>query len=138
MAENKYYIVKAKCGHVGRDKYMPIDFPIMAESKTEAAAIIRKKARVKKNHKDAILSVEEVDKTAFNNQQFCNKYDPYLNVRSKHDQNKIMSLICFRLQEDNHSKKTYSNTKRLSANYKWRKCLMQKEQKALEIKEYFW
>ena len=33
MTEDKYYIVKAKCGHVGRDKYIPIDFPIKAKSK---------------------------------------------------------------------------------------------------------
>ena len=135
MTEDKYYIVKAKCGHVGRDKYIPIDFPIKAKSKTEAAAIVRKKARVKKDHKDAVLSVMEVDKTTFDNQQFCNEHDPYLTVRSKHDQNKIMPLIRFRLQEDNHSKKVVLNTKRLSANYKWRKRLIQTEQKAQEIVE---
>ena len=70
MTEEKYYIVKAKCGHVGRDKYIPIDFPIKAKSKTEAAAIVRKKARVKKDHKDAVLSVVEVDKTTFDNPSF--------------------------------------------------------------------
>lgn len=138
MVEDKYYIVKAKCGHVGRDKYIPIEFPIMAKSKTEAATIVRKKARVKKDHKDAILSVEEVDKKAFDNQQFCNEHDPYLNVRSKHDQNKIMPLIYFRLKEDDHSKKTILNTKRLSANYKWRKRLIQTEQKMIEVREYCW
>ena len=35
----KYYIVTAKCGHVGRDYYIPIDFPIRAESRTEAAKV---------------------------------------------------------------------------------------------------
>lgn len=138
MAEDKYYIVKAKCGHVGRDRYIPIDFPIRAKSKKDAAAIVRRKARVKKNHKDAVLSVVEVDKKTFDDQQFCNEQDPYLNVRSKHDQNKIMCLISFRLQDDTHSKRVITKTKRLSAKYKWRKCLMKTKQKQLEIREYSW
>ena len=138
MEEKKYYIVKAKCGHVGRDKYIPIDFPIMAKNKKEAAAIVRKKSRVKKNHKDAILSVIEVDKTIFDNQQFYNELDPYLIVHSKHDQNKIMPLISGRLLEDGHSKKVVLKSKRLSANYKWRKLMIKTVQKTQEILDYCW
>ena len=28
----KYYIVTAACGHVGRGRYVPIDFPVVAET----------------------------------------------------------------------------------------------------------
>ena len=27
----RYYMVTAKCGHVGRDYYIPIDFPVRAD-----------------------------------------------------------------------------------------------------------
>ena len=136
MIEYKYYIVKAKCGHVGRDKYMPIKFPIMAKNKKQAADIVRHKPRVKKDHKDAILDVNEVDKKTFDNQVFCNNYDPYLNVKSKYEQNKVMSLICFRLQEDNHSKKKVVKTKRSNVGYKLLKQAIEIAQKKIEINNY--
>ena len=31
----RYFIVTAKCGHVGRDNYIPIDFAVKAESASE-------------------------------------------------------------------------------------------------------
>ena len=32
-----YYLVSCKCGHVGRDKYIPINFAVIAENGEEAA-----------------------------------------------------------------------------------------------------
>ena len=55
-----YYIVQAKCGHVGKGKYIPIDFPIKAKNARLAAFYARKKPGVKHNHSNAILSVREV------------------------------------------------------------------------------
>ena len=136
MTQKKYYIVTAKCGHVGRDKYIPISFPVIATSKSEAATIVRNKARVKHDHKNAILSVEEVDKEAYDIQQFCNAHDPYLMVRSKHEQNKIMSLIYFRLQNDSHLVTKEKKNKRMSAHYKWKKRLICTQQQIIEAREY--
>lgn len=64
-----YYIVKAKCGHVGRNKYIIIDFPIKASTKKEAASIARQLPRVKHHHKDAILEITEID------------YDSYISMK---------------------------------------------------------
>ena len=61
-----YYIVTAKCGHVGKDYYIPIDFPVRAESKTEAAKIVRSFPRVKHHHKDAILGCREASIKEYN------------------------------------------------------------------------
>jgi len=55
----KFYIVTAKCGHVGKSKYILIDFPVIAEDGREAAKIARQIPRVKHHHKDAIRNVEE-------------------------------------------------------------------------------
>ncbi|GHU60840.1 hypothetical protein FACS189445_1370 [Spirochaetia bacterium] len=56
----KFYSVRCKCGHVGRGNYIPLDFPIYAESATAAAAIARNKGGVKHHHQDAILAIEEI------------------------------------------------------------------------------
>ena len=57
----KYYIVTAKCGHVGKNKYILIDFPVVAEDGETAAQIVRLIPRVKHDHKDAIKEVKQVD-----------------------------------------------------------------------------
>lgn len=56
----KYYIVIAKCGHVGKGKYVEVEFPVMAESKSEASKRILKAPKVKKQLKNAITCVFEV------------------------------------------------------------------------------
>ena len=60
-----YFIVKTKCGHVGRNMYVPIDFAIWAENAREAAVIARQRPGVKRNHPDAILSVTEITREEY-------------------------------------------------------------------------
>ena len=43
----KFYIVTAKCGHVGKSKYILINFPVIAEDGREAAKIARQIPRDK-------------------------------------------------------------------------------------------
>ena len=76
--ETNYYIVKTKCGHVGRNNYIIIDYPITASSKKEAAQNARHRPRVKHNHKDAIIEVREVDYNEY--LQFKNQFrkNPYI------------------------------------------------------------
>lgn len=57
----KYYLVKAKLGHVGRGKYLEVDFPVYAEAKKIAAQYILQKGKVKRHLKNAITSVEELN-----------------------------------------------------------------------------
>lgn len=57
----RFYKEEAKCGHVGKNWYFPAAFYITAENGREAAKVARVMPRVKHDHKDAILSVSEID-----------------------------------------------------------------------------
>ena len=97
-----YYLVLVKCGHVGRNYYMPIWFPIEAEDGRQAAAIARQIPRCKHHHKDAILDCIKTNYEGFLAQIEENANDPYLLCSSRHEQNQIMPLIKHRLVEDTH------------------------------------
>lgn len=51
----KYYLVKCKFGHVGRDKYLPLNIPVIANSLKEASRKAKTFRGVKKDHKDWCL-----------------------------------------------------------------------------------
>lgn len=102
----KYYEVVAKCGHVGRKHYIPIKFAIAAINSKDAAQKIRKRPRVKHDHKDAILSVKEVDYETYLQIKKANDKDPYLKCHSRHEQSKIEDLSV-RLIEDPHNKEIF-------------------------------
>ena len=82
----KYYRVLTKCGHVGRNGYVPIQFAIVAETGKEAAKIARDMPRVKHHHKDAILKVEEISKSIYKEIREINANDPYLHCHSIQEQ----------------------------------------------------
>ncbi len=87
------YAVKCKCGHVGRHRYMPIEFAIIADNKKDAAMTARKIPRVKHDHKDAILSVRQIPISEYEAIIEKNKSNPYLKIGSKHEQNSIKDYI---------------------------------------------
>lgn len=88
----KYYIVKAKCGHVGRNKYIVIDFPVIAETGKEAAKKARKYPRVKHDQKDAIINVIEVSYDEYLECLENNNNDMYLKCKNKQEQNRIEDI----------------------------------------------
>ena len=90
--ENKYYMVIAKCGHVGRKNYIPIKFAVVAESGKEAAKKVRQFPRVKHNHKDAILDVRCITLEEFLEIKEINDNDSYLKCHSRQEQNLIVNL----------------------------------------------
>ena len=96
----RYYEVTAKCGHVGKGYYIPITFSVRAQTAAEAASVTRTFPRVKHNHKDAILSVREVDFYDYDELWQVNNYDPYLQCRSKREQMTEYDAICNRLVEE--------------------------------------
>lgn len=96
----RYYMVTAKCGHVGRDYYIPIDFPVRADSAKEAAAAARSLPRVKHHHKDAILSVVEVSYSDYEDQRLVNRYDPYLGCHCIQDQRIEYDAVYSRIIEE--------------------------------------
>ena len=88
----KYFMVIAKCGHVGRKNYIPIKFAVVAESGKEAAKKVRQFSRVKHDHKDAILDVRCITLEEFLEIKEINDKDPYLKCHSKQEQNLIVNL----------------------------------------------
>ncbi len=99
------YAVECKCGHVGRHRYMPKTFGVIAETKKEAAKIARQIPRVKHDHKDAILNVTQISKEEFDEINELNKKDPYLRVNSKHEQNRIKDYIDMHTVPENNYKR---------------------------------
>ena len=88
----KYYMVIAKCGHVGRKNYIPVKFAVVAESGKEAAKKVRQFPRVKHDHKDAILDVRCITLEEFLEIKEINDNDPYLKCHSRQEQNLIVNL----------------------------------------------
>lgn len=81
--------VVCKCGHVGRNNYIEISFPVTANSKKDAAAIARMIPRVKHHHKDAILRVSEITEEEYFLLVEQNKRDPYLRCHNIQEQNRL-------------------------------------------------
>ena len=79
----KYFLVTAKCGHVGRGKYLEIEFPIFAESKSAAAQMCLKRPKVKKHLKNAISSVCEIDEDSYNSKLINFRNNTYVRAYTK-------------------------------------------------------
>ena len=88
----KYFMVIAKCGHVGKKNYIPVKFAVVAESGKEAAKKVRQFPRVKHDHKDAILDVRCITLEEFLEIKEINDNDPYLKSHSRQEQNLIVNL----------------------------------------------
>ena len=78
-----------KGGHVGKSHYVVISFPLMAQSKKDAARIARGLPRVKHDYQDAILNVFKIDKKRYFELIEINNHDPYLHCTCIQDQNAI-------------------------------------------------
>ena len=100
----KYFMVIAKCGHVGKKNYIPVKFAVVAESGKEAAKKVRQFPRVKHDHKDAILDVSCITLEEFLEIKEINYNDPYLKCHSRQEQNLITNLA-ERMVEDLHNAK---------------------------------
>ncbi|MDR0885199.1 MAG: hypothetical protein LBN22_02340 [Clostridiales Family XIII bacterium] len=92
-SDKSYYAVTVKCGHVGRNHYMPITFAISAEDGAAAAQLARGFKRVKHDHKDVILCVNKIDIDEFITIKTNNNHDPYLHCKNIQDQRKYNQEI---------------------------------------------
>ena len=99
----KYFKVNAKCGHVGRRKFINIDFAVVASNAKEAAAKARMFGRVKHHYKDAINSVEEISQEEFTELVELLSNDPYISCDNIQEQRRIEDLYervnCYELEE---------------------------------------
>lgn len=83
----KYWKVDAKCGHVGKTKYVIKKFYVKAADGKEAAEKVRWESRVKHHHKDAIRNVSEISEDEYILGVKTRKDDPFFQVQNKQEQN---------------------------------------------------
>ena len=130
----KYYKVVAKCGHVGRNNYIPIVFAVRAICGEDAAKIVRRFPRVKHHKKDAILSCLEINNYEYEIIKENNKNDEYLKCHSRQEQNKINNLEKRILLEAQKEKKK-RNRLEVYEKYKY-KMNKFKEKEKVALTEY--
>ncbi len=80
-----YFIVVAKCGHVGKGKYIDVSFPVVAETGKNAANFILRRSKVKKQLKNAITAVYEVNEDIYNSYVDNNYFSDYLKSHFKRE-----------------------------------------------------
>ena len=90
--DKRYYSVTAKCGHVGKNFYIPIEFAVYAENGKSAAALVRKKPRVKRHHLNAIIKVRAIEFNEFMRIKELNDMDEYLKCTNIQQQRLIKGL----------------------------------------------
>jgi len=91
MIKKRFYIVSAKCGHVGRGKFVEKNLTIIASSRKEAAIKGRNCPRVKHHWKDAIIDVVEVTVEEYWKFRVANYSDPYFSVKNIQEQRQYCS-----------------------------------------------
>lgn len=80
----KYFLVKCKFGHVGRNKYLPLVIATVAESAKKASENAKKVGGVKRDHKDWCLEEPvEVDYNVFFKARNEFENDVYFEKRSR-------------------------------------------------------
>ena len=116
-----YYQVNAKCGHVGKENYILIAFPIKANSAKEAAKITRSIPRVKHDWKDAIVSVNEINYEEYKLLQLSNSNDEYLKCKNVQEQKIIENLeerIIYQIHDEVEEKLYIWKSKKAIKNMK--------------------
>ena len=114
---DKYYEVVAKCGHVGRSRYYEGHIFVRANSRSEAAQIVKVMPRVKTNHQDVILENDEIGITEYTDGVSRMNNNPYFKCRSKSEQNEYWELI----KENVYPETQLQMLHRLRENKKYRK-----------------
>ena len=118
--KSKFFRVTCKCGHVGRQFFVRIDFPVNADSGKEAAEIARNMPRVKHNHKDAILNCVEIDYEEYQIIQKINNNDPYLKCKNPQEQAHILGFAN-RLETETNYIKIVNKSRRNVVEFKNKK-----------------
>ena len=112
----KYFKVTVKFGHVGKSNFYKGYVYFKVESKKEAAEKARYCPRVKHDHKDAILNVEEIDKDLYLEGLEKNRAIKYFSCYNVQEQRECFCEIEDSIFKENdveckhvrHSKKTFS------------------------------
>ena len=116
----KYYVVIAKCGHVGNGKYIDIEFPVVAENGSLAAKKILNRSKVKKHLKNAITNVKEVMKDEYLYYVNQNSKDEYLHSHCSKEFD-ITNYEVKNLESREKSKKIEFNSRKERIEYIFRR-----------------
>ncbi len=81
-----YYVVSAKCGHVGKNNYYRGKFYVYAENGSEAASVVRNRPRVKHDHKNAILDIKRITFEEYIKGYIEESHKPYYMCTNKQQQ----------------------------------------------------
>lgn len=81
----KYYAITLRCGHVGRQKYIPITFPIQGIDLNEAINEAIKIPRVKSHTISDVIDYKEVSYFEYKKIQKENNNNDYLHATRKSD-----------------------------------------------------
>ena len=104
----KYYLVTAKCGHVGKGKYIEVDFPIYARTKSEAAQKCLKKKKVKKQLKNAISWVRGITLEEYEQKLISFKNNKYIKAHTKKEIIEYLGIAKF-LDYKVYGKSSFNN-----------------------------
>jgi len=121
MEEMNYYAVTAKCGHVGKSKYIEITFAIKAKSGKDAAKIGRYIPRVKHDNPMAIVKVLKISYDEYKNLLIENKKNPYLNCKNKQEQNLNCPDIFYMIKDLYEEKIDYKEKRKSRIEYLFKK-----------------
>lgn len=116
----KFYEVTAKCGHVGGvTKYILINYYVVAENASKAAAAVRKAPRVKHHHSDAIKAVVEITAEEYTAGRIAFDNDPY-NLCHNIQEQRCFESIAERIMDDDERIEWWENRskKKKSSNPK--------------------
>lgn len=114
----RYYAVTAKCGHVKKHKYIEMVLPVMAVDGKKAAKLARSIPRVKHDHKDAIVTVEEICEERYYELKEALNNDPYWACDNVQQQRAILDLDERILEEKRFERK---ETAKASREYRYKK-----------------
>ena len=108
----KYYEIKAKTGHVGRNNFYVATFYVYGINGREAAEFVRKLPRVKHHDKQAILSVKEISQRDYKAGKEKTRRDPFFFCHSIQEQRILCSDLNDRVFQE--EKEEVKNRKRHS------------------------
>ena len=113
----KYYEIKAKCGHVGKNNYYVGTLYLYGENGRDAAAYARQQPRVKHDHKDAIISVKEISHEAYLRGKAQTRKSVYWTSTSIQQQRMFCPELVNQVLQENNKKNQYSKNHSLRKNY---------------------
>ena len=126
----KYFEVIAKCGHVVRQKFFEGHFYVNTEDAKNAAIIIMSAPRVKKDHADCILSVNEISYEDYKNGCIEMNNNPYFKCKTKKEQKAFILDLDSLIKDETERQNNYRKSKN-----KYYKSFYEKENTKIKVFE---